>query len=253
MFGLAEATLLVSAVPVTEAPVVGRFSAVALGRGEVESVTADASDVQPVVACGRLLPETEVAIVDPETRRRRTHRQVGEIWVRAPGVALGYWQRDDDSEATFRARIDGESNDRGYLRTGDLGFLCDGQLYVSARQKDLIIVHGQNHYPPDIEWTVQQAHPALRADNGAYWTGANFDGEHWDLQGELYPVECVERLCEIFRTGDLATVDIDACTIIHEATGRTYALKPLGEVRPVVDAGGIFEYARQVGMMPKAG
>ena len=70
--------------------------------------------------------------------------------------------------------------------------------------------------------------------------------------GEVYPVECVDRLCEVFQTGDLATMDIDGNSIKHEGTGKTYALKPLGEVRPVVEAGGIFAYARQVGMMPKA-
>ena len=70
--------------------------------------------------------------------------------------------------------------------------------------------------------------------------------------GEIYPVECVDRLCDVFQTGDLATVDIDGNSIQHEGTGKTYALKPLGEVRPVVEAGGIFAYARQVGMMPKA-
>jgi 3-isopropylmalate/(R)-2-methylmalate dehydratase small subunit len=69
--------------------------------------------------------------------------------------------------------------------------------------------------------------------------------------GEIYPVECVDRLCDVFQTGDLATVDIDGNSIKHEGTGKTYALKPLGEVRPVVEAGGIFAYARQVGMMPK--
>ncbi len=69
--------------------------------------------------------------------------------------------------------------------------------------------------------------------------------------GEVYPVECVDRLCDVFQTGDLATVDIDGNSIKHEGTGKTYALKPLGEVRPVVEAGGIFAYARQVGMMPK--
>ncbi|HAB14853.1 MAG TPA: 3-isopropylmalate dehydratase [Verrucomicrobiota bacterium] len=70
--------------------------------------------------------------------------------------------------------------------------------------------------------------------------------------GELYPVECVERLCDVFHTGDVATVDIDQNTIRHHGTGKTFGLKPLGEVRPVVDAGGIFEYARQTGMMPAA-
>jgi 3-isopropylmalate/(R)-2-methylmalate dehydratase small subunit len=70
--------------------------------------------------------------------------------------------------------------------------------------------------------------------------------------GELYPVECVERLCDVFKTGDVATVDIDTNTIRHHGTGRTYALRAMGEVRPVIDSGGIFEYARKNGMMPKA-
>ena len=67
--------------------------------------------------------------------------------------------------------------------------------------------------------------------------------------GEIYPVECTERLCDIFKTGDKATVDIDACTITHLNSGKVYSLNSLGEVRPVVDAGGIFEYARKTGMM----
>jgi 3-isopropylmalate/(R)-2-methylmalate dehydratase small subunit len=70
--------------------------------------------------------------------------------------------------------------------------------------------------------------------------------------GEVYPIECTERLCDTFKTGDLAEVDIDAGTIRHVATGKTYSLKPLGEVRPVIDAGGIFDYARKNGMMPQA-
>lgn len=71
--------------------------------------------------------------------------------------------------------------------------------------------------------------------------------------GELYPIECADRLCEVFKTGDIATVDIDAGTILHHGSGQIHRLKPLGEVRPVVDAGGIFEYARRQGMMPSAG
>jgi 3-isopropylmalate/(R)-2-methylmalate dehydratase small subunit len=69
--------------------------------------------------------------------------------------------------------------------------------------------------------------------------------------GELYPIECSERLCDLFKTGDVATVDIDSSTIIHHGTGITYSVKPLGEVRPVVDAGGLFDYARQTGMIPR--
>ncbi|MDB4893365.1 MAG: AMP-dependent synthetase and ligase, partial [Gemmatimonadetes bacterium] len=186
VFGLAEATLLVSAVPVTEAPVVGRFNAKALGRGEVEP-TSDEGVAQSVVACGRLLPDTEVAIVEPQTRQRRQPHEVGEIWVNAPGVARGYWERQDDSSETFRARIAGEADGPTYMRTGDLGFMHDGQLYISAREKDLIIVHGLNHYPQDIEWTVQQTDAVMRGDNGAAFS-IDVDGEE-----RLCIVQEVER------------------------------------------------------------
>jgi acyl-CoA synthetase (AMP-forming)/AMP-acid ligase II/alkylation response protein AidB-like acyl-CoA dehydrogenase len=175
VFGLAEATLLVSAVPVTEAPIVGHFSALALGRGEVEP-TVDERVSQSVVACGRLLPETVVAIVDPASLQRKQPHEVGEIWVSAPGVARGYWRREQESNETFRACIVGDAENRTYMRTGDLGFMHDDQLYVSAREKDLIIVHGLNHYPQDIEWTVQQAHPLMRTDNGAAFS-IDVDGE----------------------------------------------------------------------------
>jgi len=186
VFGLAEATLLVSAVPVTEAPVVGRFNAKALGRGEVEP-TSDERGAQFVVACGRLLPQTEVAIVEPQSRQRRQPHEVGEIWVNAPGVARGYWERPDDSNETFRARIAGEADGPTYMRTGDLGFMHDGQLYISAREKDLIIVHGLNHYPQDIEWTVQQTDAVMRGDNGAAFS-IDVDGEE-----RLCIVQEVER------------------------------------------------------------
>ena len=175
VFGLAEATLLVSAVRWAEAPVVGRFSAAALARGEVVP-TSDERVAQAVVACGRLLPETIVAVVDPETMRRMQAHEVGEIWVSAPGVALGYWNREQESVETFRARIANDTDERTYLRTGDLGFLHNGQLHISARHKDLIIVHGLNHYPQDIEWTVQRAHPLMRTDNGAAFS-IDVDGE----------------------------------------------------------------------------
>jgi acyl-CoA synthetase (AMP-forming)/AMP-acid ligase II/alkylation response protein AidB-like acyl-CoA dehydrogenase len=186
VFGLAEATLLVSAVPVTEVPVVGRFNAKALGRGEVEP-TSDERGAQSVVACGRLLPETEVAIVEPQTRQRRQAHEVGEIWVSAPGVARGYWERPNDSAETFHARIAGEAPGPTYMRTGDLGFMHDGQLYISAREKDLIIVHGLNHYPQDIEWTVQQTDAIMRGDNGAAFS-IDVDGEE-----RLCIVQEVER------------------------------------------------------------
>jgi acyl-CoA synthetase (AMP-forming)/AMP-acid ligase II len=139
VFGLAEATLLVTAKPPHE---------------PLASVRAEGDRV--LIGCGHALPETEIAVVDPETKERCASGQTGEIWVNAPGVADGYWGRPEESEATFRAKISGEG--RSYLRTGDLGFLQGGQLYI---------IRGLNHAPQDIERTAEQSHPTLRPDNCA--------------------------------------------------------------------------------------
>lgn len=186
VFGLAEATLLVTADSVLEDPIATRFDSAALARGFLLPAARTAG-TQTVVACGGPLPGTEIKIVDPETRRELQPQQSGEIWVWSPGVAVGYLGRVEESEANFRARLEGETNGRTYLRTGDIGFLHDGQLYISSRLKDLIILHGLNHYPQDLEWTVQRAHPLLRADNGAAFS-IGVDGDE-----QLCIVEEIER------------------------------------------------------------
>jgi acyl-CoA synthetase (AMP-forming)/AMP-acid ligase II/alkylation response protein AidB-like acyl-CoA dehydrogenase/acyl carrier protein len=166
-YGLAEATLVVSGGLRDALPVAVNLDASALEQDRVVESRA-ASGVRTMVGCGHALQETEIAIVDPQTRQTRAAKEIGEIWVRGPGVAGGYWQRDDDTEATFLARrADDPLNT--YLRTGDLGFLRDGELFITGRLKDLIIVRGANHYPQDIEWTVEQSHVAFRAGcSGAF-------------------------------------------------------------------------------------
>jgi acyl-CoA synthetase (AMP-forming)/AMP-acid ligase II/alkylation response protein AidB-like acyl-CoA dehydrogenase len=175
VFGLAEATLLVSATAAGKGPHAERFDAAALARGCVLPATGTAAS-RNVMACGRPLPETEVVVVDPETRRPVPPRHTGEIWVSSLSVAGGYLGRPEESEATFQARLEGERNGRTWLRTGDVGFLYEGQLYIASRLKDLIILRGMNHYPQDIEWTAQRAHPLLRADNCAAFS-IDADGE----------------------------------------------------------------------------
>lgn len=111
-------------------------------------------------------PDTTLLIVDPDTRVPCEPNLVGEIWVDGPSKALGYYGLPDETQATFRARLaDGaDKADRAeFLRTGDLGFVLDGELFVTGRFKDLIIVHGLNHYPQDIEDSVRGSHPAVRA------------------------------------------------------------------------------------------
>lgn len=159
-YGLAEATLMVSGGTASQAPAYCAVSAGQLNRGRVTSVAEEAADAITLVGCGRTLDAQEIAIVDPETLARCLPGQVGEIWVAGDSVAQGYWQRPTDSADTFQARLDG--SERRFLRTGDLGFFCDDELYIAGRIKDLIIIDGKNHYPQDIELTVEGCHPAVR-------------------------------------------------------------------------------------------
>jgi len=168
-YGMAEATLLISGGNRGEGPVVRDVSRAGLLRHEAVS-PREKADAQPAVGCRPTLVGEEVAIVDPETTVRLCQNRVGEIWVSGPNVAQGYWQNPEATEVIFRARIAGEA-DRRWLRTGDLGFLDDtGELFITGRIKDVIIIRGANHYPQDIEDTVQDSHPALRRHGGAAFT-----------------------------------------------------------------------------------
>jgi len=169
-YGLAEATLKVTADYAHKPACIRYVSALQLEQHEVQLVAAGSEDARQVIGCGEPMFETTVAIVDPETHQRCAADRVGEIWMGGPSRAQGYWRRPEESATTFRARIrdaHGAEGDEPYLRTGDLGFMVDGQLFITGRLKDLIIVRGSNHYPQDIEWTAEHSHPALRPGGGA--------------------------------------------------------------------------------------
>ena len=176
-YGLAEATLMVSYKASGQEPRAIGFDRAALEAGKVRVAASAAStrDTRTIVACGRPVEGARVVIVNPETCEQSPPDSVGEIWVSSPAVAGGYWQRIDATADTFRARLAG-SDEGPFLRTGDLGFLYEGELFVCGRHKDLIILRGQNVSPQDIEWTVQDAHPALRPDCGAAFS-IEVDGE----------------------------------------------------------------------------
>jgi acyl-CoA synthetase (AMP-forming)/AMP-acid ligase II len=163
-YGLAETILIVSSSPEEEDPVVVQLQAEALEAHRLEE--SGPGPVRPVVGCGRIFPTTRMVIVNPDTRERCNADEVGEIWIDGPAVTQGYWGRPAETDRTFRATIVG-TDEGPFLRTGDLGFKKDGQIFVVGRIKDVIIIHGMNHHPQDIEWTVQAAHPALRPENGA--------------------------------------------------------------------------------------
>ncbi len=151
-YGLAEATLLVTGGARGGPPRVGTFDAGALERG----VAVAQPDGRAIVSCG---PPSGVEIAVVADGRACSEGAVGEIWLRGPGVTAGYWRRPDDTARVFGARLgDGDP----WMRTGDLGFLRDGELFVTGRAKDLIIVRGANHYPNDVERTVEDSHLRLR-------------------------------------------------------------------------------------------
>ncbi|HEY2987306.1 MAG TPA: fatty acyl-AMP ligase [Candidatus Binatia bacterium] len=165
-YGLAEATLMVSGGSKNAAPLTIEVPAARLsGRPTVEEFAED-NEVRTLVGCGGNLPEQKIVIAHPESRTQCVADEVGEIWVAGPGVALGYWNRAEETEQTFRAYL-ADTGDGPFLRTGDLGFLHDGELFVTGRLKDLIIIGGDNHYPQDIERTAEQSHPALAPGNCA--------------------------------------------------------------------------------------
>jgi amino acid adenylation domain-containing protein len=162
-YGLAEATLIVSGRARPEGPVVESFRGLEERRAIVAAPEEEGA--RRLVGCGPAGLGLEVAIADPERLEEVKPEAVGEIWVAGPSVAQGYWHRPDLTASTFAARLPGRET--RFLRTGDLGFLRDGQLFVTGRLKDLIIVRGRNHYPQDLELTVADSHPALRGGAGA--------------------------------------------------------------------------------------
>ena len=186
-YGMAEATVLASAGHRGDGPVTRTLSRDGL-RGNRAAAPRDDADAQTVVGCGRALAGESIAIVDPDSLERLAAGTIGEVWVAGANVARGYWRNPEASAAAFEGRIAGEDGER-WLRTGDLGFVDDsGELFITGRIKEIIIVRGANHYPQDIEHTVQACHPALRRHGGAAFTV----GEGGDAE-RLVVVQEVER------------------------------------------------------------
>lgn len=161
-FGMAEATVFVSARPEGE-PVVRRVDADALTRHELRP-GQPGRPVQELVSCG-VGYDLQIRVVDPDTRRVLPDGRVGEVWLRGPSVARGYWRDETATAETFQAST--ADGDGGFLRTGDLGAVYGGELYVTGRSKEMLVIHGRNLYPQDIESEVRAQHPELAGALGA--------------------------------------------------------------------------------------
>jgi acyl-CoA synthetase (AMP-forming)/AMP-acid ligase II len=224
-YGMAEATLLISANRRGTGPGTCNVSREELQRNRI-GAPAHADDTQILVGCGRLLFGECLAIVDPETLAPLGPRLVGEVWVAGPHVAQGYWRNPEATASVFKART-ASGDARHWLRTGDLGFLDEhGELYITGRIKDLIIIRGINHYPQDIEETVQDCHPALRRHCGAAFSLPDQNEEE-----QLVIVQEVERTLrrEIAVEEIVATVR-EVVAREHEIAAREIVLIHTGSL-----------------------
>jgi epothilone polyketide synthase D len=165
-YGLAESTLLVSAGTLDEAPSIEYCDSQQLALQRVVPCAPEAAFARGLVSCGSPVGDQDVAIVNADTRERLAPGYVGEIWVRGGSVAKGYWRKAKASAQAFGAHIVGEAGG-AWMRTGDLGFLSGGDLFIGARIKDQIILRGKNHYPQDLELSADHSHPAMRSGCGA--------------------------------------------------------------------------------------
>ncbi|PSB21041.1 AMP-dependent synthetase [filamentous cyanobacterium CCP2] len=185
-YGMAETTLIVSGGAKGALPAVQRLDGAALEQHRVVTVKDNRDGSRAIVSCGKPMGDLNVRIVDPANLTVCPDNQVGEIWVAGASVAQGYWNRPEQTEQAFQAHLS-DTQDGPFLRTGDLGFLQEGELFITGRIKDLMIIRGQNHYPQDIEQTIEKSHPSLRPGCGAAFTV--------DVKGEerLVIVQEVER------------------------------------------------------------
>jgi len=226
-YGLAEATLYVTGGTRAAPPSV---RAIAIRDGE---------PAQPQVGCGRPSEGSELRIVDPETRTE-VIGQVGEIWVRGPSVATGYWRNPEASERAFGARLASGAPER-YLRTGDLGILRDGELFVTGRIKEVIKIRGKSYYPQDLEATVAAAAPdELRRGCSAAFLGPGEGGlvviaelRASALAGGALPTERADSLCQRIRTAITSTFGLTVEGVALTRLG-TIPKTSSGKIRRVV-------------------
>ena len=209
-YGLAEATLIVSGRSDGGAPFAPTVLAAELQRNRIVPAEVGAAGSRALVGCGGIAPGLNVAIVDPETFAPCTAERVGEIWVSGPSVARGYWRKPEETRETFAAHL--ATGEGPFLRTGDLGFLDRGQLFVTGRLKDLIILRGSNHYPQDLEHTVERSHRALRPACGAAFST--------DVDG-------AERLVIVQEVNDRASLlGEDAVAAVCRALTESHEVHP---------------------------
>jgi acyl-CoA synthetase (AMP-forming)/AMP-acid ligase II len=228
VYGLAESTLLVSTGDCDYEPVMRDVDAGQLAAGRVVAAVAGAP-TKSLVSSGPHGSGTRVLIVDPATTTPCADGEVGEIWVSSPSVARGYWRRDIESAETFRARL---ADGRGpFLRTGDLGTMIDGELFVTGRAKDIIVIRGYKYYPQDIELTAERLHPAIRGGCSAAFALDGGDTESVGLAVELDPRQLpIDQKTRVRAFGEIVDAVRAAIATEHGVNLSLVALVGVGGV-----------------------
>lgn len=227
-YGLAEAALIVSTPQTEKRPVIAHFNRAELAAGS--AIIEDKSeDTVAYASNGQCVPHQYLAIVDPETRAEVKDGVIGEIWVHGPNMATGYLNRPEETAATFRNTLgerqqDGLPEDDYWMATGDLATIVDGELFITGRLKDLIVIAGRNHYPQDIEGTVQAASAQVRPDSVAAFSVEGDDSESLVL--------LVERADDAQPSGDAEATEAirTAVTAHHGITPDDIVWKAPGEI-----------------------
>jgi fatty acid CoA ligase FadD32 len=207
-FGLAEATLFVSTTPMDEAPKIIHVDRDALNNYRFVEVAADAPNAVAQVSAGKIGVDQWTTIVDVESATELPDGQIGEIWLHGKNMGIGYWNREADTVEVFKnilksrtdpSHAEGAPDDGTWVRTGDYGTYYQGDLYITGRVKDLVIIDGRNHYPQDLEYSAQEASRALRTGYvAAFSVPANqlptevFDNPHAGLKYD--PEDTSEQL-----------------------------------------------------------
>ncbi|MHC9510889.1 fatty acyl-AMP ligase [Kangiella sp. M94] len=164
-YGMAETTLMVTSACHSSSPVIGHFDKEHLQADRAERVFKSDESVA-LVSSGKVVPDLDIKIVNPETFQEVAEGTIGEVWVRGDSIASGYWQKAPITGEDFVGILNGDTEHR-YLRTGDLAFVDDNEVYITGRIKDLIIIRGKNHYPQDIEATIVNASDHIKPHSGA--------------------------------------------------------------------------------------
>lgn len=252
-YGLAEATLFVSTTPMEAEPTITPVDRDELNAGRFVPVAEDSPKAVPQAGAGKIGVAEWAVIVDNDTATELPDGQIGEIWISGQNMGTGYWGKPEETIATFQnilksrtnpSHAEGATDDATWVRTGDLGAYYDGELYITGRVKDLVIIDGRNHYPQDLEYSAQEATKALRTGFvAAFSVPANqlpdevFENAHSGLKRD--PDDTSEQLVIVGERApgshklDMGPIADDiraAIAVRHGVTVRDVLLTPAGAI-----------------------